>query len=45
VLAELAEGIGVATNNVAEFHGLVAALAWARDRQLMNCTSKATRSC
>jgi probable phosphoglycerate mutase len=34
VLAELAEGIGVATNNVAEYHGLVAALQWAADRNL-----------
>lgn len=31
VLAELAEGIGVATNNVAEYHGLLAALRWAVD--------------
>ena len=29
VLAELAEGIGVATNNVAEYRGLIAALEWA----------------
>ena len=27
---ELAEPIGVATNNVAEYHGLLAALEWAR---------------
>ncbi len=31
VLAELAAGIGVATNNVAEYHGLLAALQWAAD--------------
>jgi broad specificity phosphatase PhoE/ribonuclease HI len=31
VLAERAEGIGVATNNVAEYQGLVAGLAAARD--------------
>ena len=31
VLAELAEGIGVATNNVAEYRGLLAALQWAVD--------------
>ena len=31
VLAELAQGIGVATNNVAEYRGLVAALKWAVD--------------
>jgi ribonuclease HI len=29
VLAEIAEGIGVATNNVAEYRGLIAALRWA----------------
>lgn len=31
VLAEIAEGIGVATNNVAEYRGLLAALQWAVD--------------
>jgi ribonuclease HI len=31
VLAELSEGIGVATNNVAEYRGLLAALQWAVD--------------
>lgn len=31
VLAEIAAGIGVATNNVAEYHGLLAALQWAVD--------------
>jgi ribonuclease HI len=31
VLAELAEGIGMATNNVAEYRGLLAALQWAAD--------------
>ena len=30
-IAELAEGIGVATNNVAEYRGLIAALRWAVD--------------
>jgi probable phosphoglycerate mutase len=29
ILAELYEGIGVATNNVAEYRGLIAALEWA----------------
>ena len=29
VLAEIAEGIGIATNNVAEYRGLLAALRWA----------------
>ncbi len=32
LLEELAESIGVATNNVAEYRGLIAALEWARDR-------------
>jgi probable phosphoglycerate mutase len=31
VLAELHGGLGIATNNVAEYHGLLAALAWAID--------------
>ena len=31
VLAEIAEGIGIATNNVAEYRGLLAALHWAVD--------------
>jgi ribonuclease HI len=31
LLAELHGGIGVATNNVAEYHGLLAALTWAVD--------------
>jgi len=30
LIAELAEAIGVATNNVAEYRGLLAALEWAR---------------
>lgn len=30
VLAELYEGIGISTNNVAEYRGLIAALEWAR---------------
>ncbi len=29
VLAELHQGIGIATNNVAEYRGLIAALEWA----------------
>jgi probable phosphoglycerate mutase len=32
VLGELHEPIGTATNNVAEYRGLLAALQWARDR-------------
>jgi ribonuclease HI len=31
VLAELYQGIGVNTNNVAEYHGLIAALEWTRE--------------
>jgi ribonuclease HI len=31
VLAELHGGLGIATNNVAEYHGLLAALQWAVD--------------
>lgn len=30
VIAELHESLGIATNNVAEYHGLLAALRWAR---------------
>ena len=33
-LATVSERIGVATNNVAEYHGLVAALQWAADHKL-----------
>ena len=32
VLAEIAQAIGVATNNVAEYRGLLAALQWAVDQ-------------
>ena len=32
VVAELNGALGVATNNVAEYHGLLAALTWAADR-------------
>ncbi len=32
LVEEFAESIGTATNNVAEYRGLLAALAWARDR-------------
>jgi ribonuclease HI len=34
VLAELYEPLGTATNNVAEYRGLIAALQWAADREL-----------
>ena len=32
LVEELAEPIGIATNNVAEYRGLIAALEWARSR-------------
>jgi ribonuclease HI len=32
LVEELRGALGVATNNVAEYHGLLAALAWAADR-------------
>jgi probable phosphoglycerate mutase len=32
VLAELHGGLGIATNNVAEYNGLLAALRWAKDQ-------------
>jgi ribonuclease HI len=34
MIAEIAEGIGIATNNVAEYRGLLAALRWAVDNQV-----------
>ncbi|MCC7126956.1 MAG: reverse transcriptase-like protein [Acidobacteria bacterium] len=34
VLAEIAQGIGVATNNVAEYRGLIAALQWAAEHEV-----------
>ena len=34
VLAELSGALGVATNNVAEYHGLIAALQWAVDNDV-----------
>ncbi|MSO53281.1 MAG: ribonuclease H [Acidobacterium sp.] len=34
VLAELSGALGVATNNVAEYHGLLAALQWAADNDV-----------
>ena len=34
VLAELSGALGVATNNVAEYHGLIAALQWAADHDI-----------
>jgi ribonuclease HI len=34
MIAEIAEAIGTATNNVAEYRGLLAALRWAVDHQV-----------
>ena len=34
MLAELSGSLGVATNNVAEYHGLIAALQWAANRDM-----------
>ncbi len=34
VLAELSGALGTATNNVAEYHGLIAALQWAADHDI-----------
>ena len=34
VLAELSGALGVATNHVAEYHGLIAALQWAADNDV-----------
>jgi ribonuclease HI len=34
LVEEFSESIGVATNNVAEYRGLLAALSWARQRDL-----------
>ena len=45
VLAELYEGIGVATNNVAEYRGLLAALEWALAHGHTRCTSSRIRCC
>lgn len=40
VLAELHGSLGVATNNVAEYRGLIAALQWAVDNNLTAITIK-----
>jgi probable phosphoglycerate mutase len=40
VLAELSGALGVATNNVAEYNGLIAALQWAADRGLTRLAVK-----
>jgi ribonuclease HI len=40
VQAELSGALGTATNNVAEYHGLIAALQWAADRDLTQLAVK-----
>jgi len=40
VQAELSGSLGTATNNVAEYHGLIAALQWAADRDLKQIAIK-----
>jgi ribonuclease HI len=40
VLAELHGSLGIATNNVAEYNGLIAALQWAIDQNLTAITVK-----
>ena len=40
VQAELYEPLGIATNNVAEYRGLIAALQWAADRELKQLVVK-----
>jgi ribonuclease HI len=40
VVAELSGALGIATNNVAEYNGLLAALQWAADHDLTELTVK-----
>jgi probable phosphoglycerate mutase len=40
VLAELSGALGVATNNVAEYNGLIAALQWAADNDVTELAVK-----
>ncbi len=40
VLAELSGSLGITTNNIAEYNGLIAALQWAVDRDLKQITIK-----
>lgn len=40
VLAELHGSLGIATNNVAEYHGLIAALQWAVEHNLTQLSIK-----
>ena len=45
VVAELYGSLPNATNNVAEYNGLLAALAWAVDQGQPSCTSARIPSC
>ena len=40
VIAELHGSLGIATNNIAEYNGLIAALQWAVDHDLKSITIK-----
>jgi ribonuclease HI len=40
VQAELHGSLGIATNNIAEYHGLIAALQWAVEHNLAQITVK-----
>jgi probable phosphoglycerate mutase len=40
VLAELHGSLGIATNNIAEYHGLIAALQWAVENNVATLTVK-----
>jgi ribonuclease HI len=40
VLAELSGSLGIATNNVAEYHGLITALQWAADQDVKHLAIK-----
>ena len=40
VLAELSGSLGIATNNIAEYNGLIAALQWAVDHDLKSIAIK-----
>ena len=40
LVAELHGGLGIATNNIAEYNGLIAALQWAADRNMTQLAVK-----
>ena len=44
-IVDLKETIGIATNNVAEYNGLLAALGGRRTTATTTCTAGPTRSC